>query len=352
MLDSFDMKCMCCLMLVWVSLGAASVKRIADSNGDTLAVIVPAQLGVQFRSQIETADLTPHLEQMSDVVKLNLVAADAQAASAARETIRKFYPEGERPAVSLVLGATRRRMPLELDAIEATHPPRQRSLLFISGQAEKGETPVEAAEKTLAGLVRTLKWLGSSPADVVQARCFLNAMPARRDVADAAHEAGLVPMSFIHWKSNLPVEIELIANGPVSGAGAPAIEYLTPPGTTASPLFARVVRVNHGDLIFVGDLYAAKPGDGEAQVLSIFEQLKAVLQRTKSDLKHLAKATYLVSDNDASQQLNALRPKFYDPERPPAASKAMVPAVGMPDRSISLDMIAVPTTQPAEAARP
>lgn len=346
------MKCICCVLLVLASLGAAPVKRIVDSNGDSVAVVVPEQLGVQFRPQTETANLTASLEQLTDVVKLNIVAANAEAASAARATIRKFYPQGERPAVSVVVGATRHQMPLELDAVEATHLPQRGALLFISGQAEKGETPNEAGEKTLAGLAQTLDWLGSSPAEVVQARCFLNAMPARGDVAKAAQRAGLVPMSFVQWTSDLPVEIELIANGPVADAGAPAIEYLTPPGTTASPLFARVVRVNRGQFIFVSDLYAATPGDGEAQVLSIFKQLAAVLQQTNSDMQHLAKATYLVSDNDASKQLNVLRPKFYDPARPPAASKAMVPAVGMLDRSISVDMIAVSTTQPAAPATP
>jgi hypothetical protein len=59
------------------------------------------------------------------------------------------------------------------------------------------------------------------------------------------------------------------------------------------------------------------------------------------------KATYYVSDDDASKQLNVIRPKFYDPQRPPAASKAIVPAVGVSERSITIDMIAVPATQPA-----
>jgi enamine deaminase RidA (YjgF/YER057c/UK114 family) len=341
------MKWLCCLLLAVTSLGATALKRVTDENGDTLAVVVPAEWGVQFRSQIETADLTEYLKQLREPVKLNIVAAGAESASAARAAIREFYPAGSRPAVSVVIGATRRSMPIEFDAVEATNDGGRRGpLLFISGQAEKGATPAEAATKTLAGLAETLKFLGSLPSDVVQARCFLNPVSARAEVTRVAEEAGLVPVSFVEWRSDLPAEIELVANGVNGSDAAPAIEYLTPPGKMASPLFARVVRVNRGDLIFIGDLYAAEPGDGAAQVESIFAQLQDVLKQTGSDLRHLVKATYYVSDDDASKQLNAIRPKFYEPKRPPAASKAMVPSVGRRDRSISIDMIAVPTTQP------
>ena len=61
------------------------------------------------------------------------------------------------------------------------------------------------------------------------------------------------------------------------------------------------------------------------------------------DFRHLVKATYYVSDDPASRALNELRPRHYDPARPPAASKAMVAGVGAPGRAITLDMIAVST---------
>ena len=74
----------------------------------------------------------------------------------------------------------------------------------------------------------------------------------------------------------------------------------------------------------------------------MFSQLQVILKASGSDLRHLAKATYYVSDNDASVKLGELRPKFYDAQRPPAASKAQVFGVGMANRSLTLDMIAVP----------
>jgi enamine deaminase RidA (YjgF/YER057c/UK114 family) len=113
-----------------------------------------------------------------------------------------------------------------------------------------------------------------------------------------------------------------------------------------SPVFARVVRVNRGDLVYTEGLYPEKPGTGEEQVLSVFDQLQQILKETGGHMKHLAKATYYVSDEDASKQLNAIRPRFYDPQRPPAASKAVVNDVGMKDRSITIDMIGVVDRSP------
>ena len=133
------------------------------------------------------------------------------------------------------------------------------------------------------------------------------------------------------------VEAEPTDTGP--GVGHPS---RLPPGMTASPVFCRVVRVNDPRTIFVSGLYSREAGDGAAQVNDVIAQLQDILKASGSDLRHLAKATYYVSDNDASAKLNELRPKFYDPQRPPAASKAQVFGVGMSNRSLTLDMIAVP----------
>jgi enamine deaminase RidA (YjgF/YER057c/UK114 family) len=60
-----------------------------------------------------------------------------------------------------------------------------------------------------------------------------------------------------------------------------------------------------------------------------------------TDLDHLVKATYYVTDEETSSRLDVIRPKFYSPNRPPAASRAMVAGVGFPERSVTIDMIAV-----------
>ena len=83
------------------------------------------------------------------------------------------------------------------------------------------------------------------------------------------------------------------------------------------------------------------PGDSPGP-RNIFRTLDQLLGKCGSDLNHLAKATYYVTTGAASDGLNAVRPEFYDPSYPPAASKASVAGTGWSERSVIVDMIAVP----------
>ena len=76
----------------------------------------------------------------------------------------------------------------------------------------------------------------------------------------------------------------------------------------------------------------------------MFQRLQRVLSQAGSDLRHLVKATYYVSTDGASSKLNELRPDYYDPLRPPAASKARVTGVGRSKLGLGIDMIAVPAS--------
>jgi enamine deaminase RidA (YjgF/YER057c/UK114 family) len=108
-----------------------------------------------------------------------------------------------------------------------------------------------------------------------------------------------------------------------------------------SKVYSKVAHVNHGKIVYLSGLYGEKASDGAGQIREIFGTLNQTLTKTGSDFDHLVKATYYVSDNEAGNKLNELRPEFYNPLRPPAASKAMVKAVGMPGKTIVVDMIAV-----------
>jgi enamine deaminase RidA (YjgF/YER057c/UK114 family) len=225
----------------------------------------------------------------------------------------------------------------------AVLPPGSR--IYISGQAEKGKDLAEATRKTLASLDATLKFLGRTRGDVVQAKAFLTPMKgveaARKELASFFGDR-VPPLAFVEWKMTPPIEIELVVAGGKSRDGD-MIEFLTPPGMTASPIYSRVTRINRGPTIYVGSLYGPTTSPA-AEVEGAFTSLKKVLDDTGSDWKHLAKATYYVSTDAISGKLNELRPKYYDPRRPPAASKAMVTGVGRPG-TWTLDMIAVPAAK-------
>jgi enamine deaminase RidA (YjgF/YER057c/UK114 family) len=337
-------------------------RRIPDERGDTAAVVVEMNQALLHTKQFlagqinEALDATDGAIDGKPLARLNIVAKSQATADAARRAVRERYPADARPAVSVVVGELPQQDALvgvdavAIDAKDATGPgimpPGPR--VYVSGQAEKAASPAAAAAKTLASLKRTLEFAGATT--VVQAKCFLTPMTAAADVVvefeKAFGKGDVPPLVFVEWKSNLPIEIEMIAGAHAAKASAPLIEYLTPPGATASPLYARVVRVNRGDLIYTAGIDGAKPSSGEEQILSIFDQLQNTLKQSNSDLRHLAKATYYVSDDDASKKLNELRPRFYDPQRPPAASKAMVPGVGTSERSLSIDMIAVAAAKP------
>ena len=103
-----------------------------------------------------------------------------------------------------------------------------------------------------------------------------------------------------------------------------------------------MARVAAGPTIYISGLYGDSLANGEAEIREIFANLGTLLNKTGSDFRHLAKATYYVSTNEASVKLGTIRPEFYDPQRPPAASKAPVAGTGREGRTITLDMIAVP----------
>jgi enamine deaminase RidA (YjgF/YER057c/UK114 family) len=109
-----------------------------------------------------------------------------------------------------------------------------------------------------------------------------------------------------------------------------------------SPVFSRVARTYGTSLIFVSGLYGTSSRTGAEEVSQIFATLERLLKPAGGNLRNLAKATYYVSTEEASTKLNELRPNYYDPQRPPAASKAMVRGTGIRDKTLTVDMIAVP----------
>lgn len=217
--------------------------------------------------------------------------------------------------------------------------------VFISGQAVRAETLTEATRQTMKQLGETLEFLGLQWKDVVQVKSFIQPMTKVSDVATEISRFFTTnqtpPQVFVEWTSKVPIEIELVVNGGEAKEDDPLVEYLTPPAMKASPVFTRVVRVNRGKLVFTSSLYGPTDQGVENEIRSIFNELQLSMAVMGTNLKHLVKATYYVANNDSSRALNKLRPEYYDPKRPPAASKAAIRGTGLPNHSITMDLIGV-----------
>lgn len=320
----------------------------------------------QLDDQLEAAG-----SGLGKLVKLNVYLANDELEPAVREVLKgRLNPDGL-PAVSWVTTVLPdseaqvamdavgwRRSPPGDHAIQmldvngsavSVLPATVTSRSYVSGQAEKGDGTLEdATRQTMASLLRTLRFLELGPHSVVQVKAFLTPMEKVDDALHVIRQAFLPgpcpPVAFVEWQSSLPIEIELVAGStspPMEGRAS--IEFLTPPGMTTPTVYCRVARVHHPATIFVSGLYGhQKDPDGEAELRELFDHTRRLVEAGGGDLRHLVKATYYVSAPGSNQQHNRLRPEYYDPLRPPAASKAQVQGVGRSGRTITWDMIAIP----------
>ncbi len=304
------------------------------------------------------------------VVKVNAYVTRPEAAAAVKKAFARKFSGEAKPAVSFVttaLAHTDALVALDAVAVAGTDPAGAVKLLhlpalapgssahgailpagarvYVSGQAEKGDDLGQATRRTLESLRATLKHLGLAEGHVVQVKAFLRPMAqvgdVREEIAKFFGKGKAPPLALVEWTSTLPIEIELVAWAGPEREGE-VIEYLTPPGLEASPLFSRVARINRGPTIYLSGLYGPGGRDAGEEMEGLFTSLKDLLERSGSDFRHLAKATYYIATEEASRKLNEVRPRYYDPRRPPAASKAVVAGVAAEGHRATLDMIAVP----------
>lgn len=309
-----------------------------------------------------------HDSTLGDVAKLNVYVSgtDPKLIATVRTGIVEAWKDlSPTPAVTLIptplIGGTR----VAADAIIATGSdpgkverferdaatmPANRDILYVSGRAASGEI-AEATSGTMKELFAVLKHLGSTPADVVQVKAFIKPMTewetVEREIEKSFGDMGAPPLVFVEWSStSRATEVELIAAAPEQLDTNEPITYFTPPGDKSSPVFSRVARIHADEVVYLGGLTGTDASSPEAEVKTLFEKLQKVSEAAGTDLRHFAKATYYVSENGVSAALNQLRPEYYDPLRPPAASKVAVPSVGIEGRSLLIDMVAAPAKSP------
>ncbi len=311
---------------------------------------------------------------LDKLVRVNVCSLSHPAADRVRELLAKRLDPAVRPAITTVLTPLAHRKALvAVDAVAvaaekgpaaalvrcetvagdkdsadaAVLPPG--GVAYLSGQPNSGGLSASAVNQSLSTLFKTLGQLKLGPANVVQVKVYLT--PASSSAEALAEVRKFFPgqltppVVFVEWIASVPVEIELVAQLPPSDQPAEPLVLYNPPDMKFSPVFSRVALVRGPRQVFISGLSSRAAGDGEVQARDVFAQLEAILAAAGSDLRHLAKATYYVSDDDGSRGIDKLRPQVLAPDRPPAASKVTVHAVGQPGRTLAVDMIAVGSGQ-------
>ncbi len=356
---------------------AAEVRFLAPANNAFRCVVVgdaplahTAQImgdGGALHDQIQATLANVHAalstagSSLRQAVKLNVYVTQDSVTPEVERELATVFPGSHKPAVSFVTTTLPGPNALiAMDAIgvagsDSAGGPVCRVLpvgprVYISGQAEKGDgTLADGTRQTLASLGRTLEFLGLEKKNVVQVKGFLTPMAqwtqAEKEIAVFFKDLKVPPCVFVEWQSTLPIEIEMI----VSGAGhaplvhGPSVEVRTPPGMTTPAVYSRLTITRHPSTIYTSGLYPSDhKGSAESQLRSLFANLKQALDVSGSDWMHLVKATYYLSNEDLNQWHNNVRPDYFSPRRPPAASKAVVSGTGRAGHGITMDFIVVP----------
>ncbi len=299
------------------------------------------------------------------IIKLNIFLKNADNINRVKTLISKKFQHARKPSITFAAGDLSHPdalisidaiavSSLKSDKVELTGGESQGQaqaailpagpVVYVSGQAAKGDL-ASATKGTLSQLKETLISLGLTTKDIVQVKSFLTPMSSldivEKEFADFFRGETLPPLVFVDWISSDPViEIELIASSPLTTVKASQVDYITPPGMLPSPVYSKVSRLNYGKKVYLSGIYGIRSGNTDSEVTSIFQSMEKVLKISGSDFNKLLKATYYISQDQYSKSLGDLRPKYYDPKLPPAASKAMIKGVGLNGVGISIDMIA------------
>jgi len=305
------------------------------------------------------------------LVRLHVYLTEASATPVIERLLAERFAGEHKPAVTFVQTApVRKGVLVAMDAIAATasagnqaRPGRQvvqglakqarngahvavqppGPFAVVSGLAAEGEFEAGIAG-TMEQLRAALESVGLSFDHVVQIKSFVGDISRADQLRDivAGHFKGTAPPQVVtEWLGAArPAEIELIAAmpgpSPTTAAVEPRLTYIEP----ILSRYSRVAVARGGRPVFVSGLYGPS-SDPVTQVAEMFEQLRRLLEAAGSDLSHLVKATYYVSDAAADERINTIRPTLYDPKRPPAASKIRVRGTGRAGKGSTLDMIAV-----------
>jgi enamine deaminase RidA (YjgF/YER057c/UK114 family) len=308
------------------------------------------------------AILKPAGASLDTAVRVSLYAATPEAATEGRRILDARL---KCPITAVVSGLPQKGAVVALDAVAvaaaAANPPptldaaKVRLLpgtgqtAYISGMAAKGANLAEATRATLGELDGMIRHLKADRKDVVHVKSFfrgVDGVPDARAELAKFFDGRPPPETWVEWTMNAPVEIEMIvalsAAAENEKPAADTVSYHNPPPSKVSPVYSRLAIVHGGRMIYTSGPYAPeKVSDPEAETRLLLTALREVIRKAGGDFDHLVKATYYPATDATSTALNRIRPEFYDPKRPPAASKAPIRHTGAEGRALTLDLIAV-----------
>ncbi len=344
--------------------------------GEKEKVSMPGQLDLLL-SELDSI-LKEHGSDVERVAKLNLYVSDPGDCVEVRKLVGNWYEKRAKPTITVIsTPLPRPGTKIALDAVavvaDSENPKgvevwsdlaalksrtfggealaavagRETDLVYISGRASKVDDLRIGTKQTMEQLMSVLLMLGGQPENVVQVKAFLNPMTeaafAAEAIQDFFEKMDRPPVVMVEWtSSSYPTEIEMIAAIPEKGAKKEKIMYMTPPGDKPSPVYSKVAVVRGDEVVYVGGVTGGGKLSPEGEVTQLFDRLNEAINAAGSNFQHLVKATYYVSDPEVSKELNNFRPKVYNPEKPPAASKVSLEDIGAPGRGMLIDMIAVP----------
>jgi rhodanese-related sulfurtransferase/enamine deaminase RidA (YjgF/YER057c/UK114 family) len=302
------------------------------------------------------------------LVRVNLYAISDEAAATGRRVLEASV---RCPIVPVVTDLPKPGARVAIDAIAVADPglerapvPSQLRLLksgrsvYISGMAAQKQDIAEATRATFEQLDGVLRHLGIPKTNVTCVKSFLRNEP---DAVEKARvemgkyfEGNPPPAAWVHWMTKDAIEIEMIAELPDAKSArhnADTVTFLTPPGATTSPLYSKVAIVHPGGrMIYTSGVSAGGEGrDAVAETRLGLTAMKELITQSGGDIEHLVKATYDPSSDATTQALSKVRPEFYNPKRPPAASRALVRSTGAPGSELTFDLIAVTPAKGADA---
>lgn len=326
------------------------------------------QLDQQVKQVLDNLDavLKTSGSGLDQLVRVNVYAMAPEGVDQVREQLKNRLPGTVRPTLTGVLTPLPDRFALvAVDVVAVAKDqgtkvtfqggdsacadsailPRG-GVVYLSGMPAFPDLTLSAVDVSMQGLWKELDELKLTPDQVVHIKVFLRPASSAADVLKIINKyfpgKKTPPVVFVEWLAPPPVEIEMIAQLPQLDSSAPAVQYYNPPYVRPLQIFSKVAIVNTDRQIYIGGIFpASNSGRNMETSIDVFDQLQAVLAETGSDLLHMAKATYYVSDDGAAVGTDRVRLGIYDQDTPPAASKCMVHGVGMAGRKLTLDMIAV-----------